>query len=302
MKFLEKYRSGFIALVGRPNVGKSTLLNRFVGEKIAIMSDKAQTTRNKIQGVYTDQEAQIIFIDTPGIHKPKHKLGQYMLDITYDTLGEVDCIVYVFDVGQKFGSGEQFILGLLKKVNTPVILLLNKIDLLQKEQLLPIIKAMSEQYSFEEIIPLSAKTGENLSHVLDILKNYLPPGPKYYPEEMITDQPEIFLMEEMIREKVLHLTQEEIPHSVAVKIDNLIERPENTIYLAATIYLERDSQKGILIGKKGRMLKEIGTLSRLEIEKLLGSKIFLDLHIKVKPNWRQKETELRSLGYDKREQ
>jgi len=299
---LEKYRSGFIALVGRPNVGKSTLLNRFVGEKIAIMSDKAQTTRNKIQGVYTDQEAQIIFIDTPGIHKPKHKLGQYMLDITYDTLGEVDCIVYVFDVGQKFGSGEQFILGLLKKVNTPVILLLNKIDLLQKEQLLPIIKAMSEQYSFEEIIPLSAKTGENLSHVLDILKNYLPPGPKYYPEEMITDQPEIFLMEEMIREKVLHLTQEEIPHSVAVKIDNLIERPENTIYLAATIYLERDSQKGILIGKKGRMLKEIGTLSRLEIEKLLGSKIFLDLHIKVKPNWRQKETELRSLGYDKREQ
>ncbi len=299
---MEKYRSGFIALVGRPNVGKSTLLNRFVGEKIAIMSDKAQTTRNKIQGVYTDQEAQIIFIDTPGIHKPKHKLGQYMLDITYDTLGEVDCIVYVFDVGQKFGSGEQFILGLLKKVNTPVILLLNKIDLLQKEQLLPIIKAMSEQYSFEEIIPLSAKTGENLSHVLDILKNYLPPGPKYYPEEMITDQPEIFLMEEMIREKVLHLTQEEIPHSVAVKIDNLIERPENTIYLAATIYLERDSQKGILIGKKGRMLKEIGTLSRLEIEKLLGSKIFLDLHIKVKPNWRQKETELRSLGYDKREQ
>ncbi len=299
---MKEYRSGFIALVGRPNVGKSTLLNQFVGEKIAIMSDKAQTTRNKIQGVYTDKEAQIIFIDTPGIHKPKHKLGQYMLDITYDTLDEVDCIVYVFDVSQKFGGGEEFILELFKKVNTPVILLLNKIDLLQKEQLLPIISDMNEKFSFKEIIPLSAKTGENLSHVLGILKNYLPQGPQYYPEEMITDQPEVFLMEEMIREKVLHLTKEEIPHSVAVKIDNLIERPENTIYLGATIYLERDSQKGILIGKKGQMLKEIGTLSRLEIEKLLGSKTFLDLHIKVKPNWRQKETELRFLGYDSREQ
>lgn len=299
---MTEYRSGFMALIGRPNVGKSTLLNQLVGEKIAIMSDKPQTTRNKIQGVYTDETSQIIFIDTPGIHKPKHKLGQYMLDITYNTLDEVDCILYIFDVSQKFGGGEEFILDLLKKINTPVLLILNKIDLIPKEQLLPIMKEMSGKFSFKEIIPVSAKTEENLGNMLAVLKNYLPTGPKYFPEEMITDQPEIFLVEEMIREKVLHLTEEEIPHSVAVKIDNLVERSEDTIYMGATIYLERDSQKGILIGKRGQMLKEIGTLSRLEIEKLLGSKIFLDLHIKVKPNWRHRESELRTLGYDSREQ
>lgn len=298
---MTEYRSGFIALIGRPNVGKSTLLNQFVGEKIAIMSDKSQTTRNKIQGVYTDDTSQIIFIDTPGIHKPKHKLGQYMLDITYDTFNEVDCILYVFDVNQKFGGGEGFILDLLKKTKTPVILVLNKIDLLLKEQLLPIIKDMSERFTFKEIIPVSAKTGENLDYIIAELKNYLPVDPQYYPAEMVTDQPEVFLMEEIIREKVLHLTEEEIPHSVAVKIDSLIERSEDAIYLGATIYLERDSQKGIVIGKKGQMLKEIGTRSRLEIEKLLGSKIFLDLHVKVKSNWRQKETDLRSLGYDSKE-
>lgn len=292
------FRSGFVTLVGRPNVGKSTLLNKIVGQKIAIMSDKPQTTRNKIQGVFTHQDYQIIFIDTPGIHKPKHKLGEYMVKQAQSALGEVDCILYIYDISQEFGSGEEYILQLLEEVQTPVILVINKIDLVSKEALLPFIQQMIERFSFAEIVPVSAVTGENIERLLDVIQQYLPVGPQYYPEEMVTDQPEQFIMAEIIREKVLQLTREEIPHSVAVKIENLIKRSEDLVYVGAVIYLERDSQKGIVIGKQGRMLKQIGQLSRQEIENLLGGRIFLDLRVKVKPGWRRREEELRSLGYD----
>lgn len=295
---MTEFRSGFVTLVGRPNVGKSTLLNNIVGQKIAIMSDKPQTTRNKIQGVFTHQDYQIIFIDTPGIHKPKHKLGEYMVKQAQSALGEVDCVLYIYDISQKFGPGEEYILQLLEEVQTPVILVINKIDLVAKEALLPIIQQMSERFSFDEIVPVSAVTGENIERLLDLIKQYLPVGPQYYPEEMVTDQPEQFIMAEIIREKVLQLTREEIPHSVAVKIDNLIQRSQDLVYVGAVIYLERDSQKGIVIGKQGRMLKQIGQLSRQEIENLLGSRIFLDLRVKVKPGWRRREEELRALGYD----
>lgn len=292
------FRSGFVTLMGRPNVGKSTLLNRIIGQKIAIMSDKPQTTRNKIQGVFTDQDAQIIFIDTPGIHKPKHKLGEYMVKQAQSALGEVDCILYIYDISQEFGPGEEYILQLLEGVQTPVILVINKIDLVAKETLLPFIEQMSERFSFDEIVPVSAVTGENTERLLEVIKEYLPEGPQYYPEEMVTDQPEQFIMAEIIREKVLQLTREEIPHSVAVKIENLIQRSRDLVYVGAVIYLERDSQKGIVIGKQGRLLKQIGQLSRQEIENLLGSRIFLDLRVKVKPGWRRREEDLRSLGYD----
>lgn len=294
------FRSGFFAIIGRPNVGKSTLLNKLVGQKIAIMSDKPQTTRNKIQGVYTDPDCQIIFMDTPGIHIPKHKLGEYMVQVARNSLAEVDGVLYVYDASQEFGGGEEFILQLLGEVETPVFLIINKIDLIPKDNLLPMIQAMSQRFSFKEIIPVSAVTGENLDRMLETLKEYLPEGPQYYPEGMITDQPEQFVMAEIIREKVLHLTREEIPHAVAVQIQDLIQRSENTVYVGAVIYLERDSQKGIVIGKGGRMLKEIRQRSRTEIEKLLGSKIFLDLRVKVKPDWRRREGELRALGYDPR--
>lgn len=297
---MAEYRSGFAALIGRPNVGKSTLLNNLIGQKIAIMSDKPQTTRTKIQGVYTDADAQIVFMDTPGIHKPKHKLGEYMVQVARNSLSGVDVILYVFDVTQEFGAGEEFILQLLHEVSTPVFLILNKIDLLPKVNLLPLIQDLSLRFSFSEIIPVSAVTGENLDHLVRVLKSYLPEGPQYYPEGMVTDQPERFVMAEIIREKVLQLTREEIPHAVAVQIQELIQRSEDTVYVGAVIYVERDSQKGIVIGKGGQMLKEIGQRSRLEIEHLLGSKIFLDLRVKVKPGWRRREGDLRALGYDAR--
>lgn len=281
-------------------MGKSTLLNQLVGQKIAIMSDKPQTTRNKIQGIYTDQNYQIIFIDTPGIHKPKHKLGEYMSEVTRSSLTEVDCILYVYDSTKSFGPGEEYIIQLLAGINTPVILLINKIDLIDKEELLPLIEEMSKRFSFAEIIPVSASTGENIAYMLEVLENYMPEGPQYYPEDMVTDQPERFIMAEIIREKVLQLTEEEIPHAVAVQIEELIERPGGIIYVGAIIYLERDSQKGIVIGKGGQKLKEIGQQSRMEIEDLLDSKIFLDLRVRVKADWRRREKDLRNLGYDKR--
>lgn len=299
---MSEYRSGFITIIGRPNVGKSTLLNQIIGEKIAIMSDKPQTTRNKIQGIYTEEDCQIVFIDTPGIHKPKHKLGEYMVQIAKNSLKEVDGIMYIFDANQEFGGGEEFILQLLAGIKTPVFLVINKIDLINKEMLLPIIQKMSERFPFAEIIPVSAKTGENTAHLLTVLKNYLPVGPQYYPEEMVSDQPERFVMAEIIREQVLHMTREEIPHAVAVQIEELIERSENTIYVGGVIYLERDSQKGIIIGKGGQMLKQIGQRSRIAIENLLGSKVFLDLRVKVKADWRRRASDLRALGYDPRQQ
>jgi GTP-binding protein Era len=290
-------KSGFIAIIGRPNAGKSTLLNSILERKIAIISDKPQTTRNRITGILTREEAQIVFLDTPGIHKPKHKLGQYMVDIAQSTLEEVDVIYYMVDATAQFGPGEEYIIGRLKKVDTPVFLILNKIDLLKKEQILSLIAEWQDRMDFQEVFPLSALKGENINPLIDKTIDYLPEGPKYYPDEAVTDQPEQVVISELIREKILHLTREEIPHSIAVIIEMMEKRANETVYIGATIFVERDSQKAIIIGKKGEMLKKIGSAARSDIEFLLGNKVFLELWVKVKPDWRNKERILRNLGY-----
>ncbi|MBB5354523.1 GTP-binding protein Era [Anoxybacillus mongoliensis] len=294
----EGYKSGFVAIIGRPNVGKSTFLNRVIGQKIAIMSDKPQTTRNKIQGVYTTDDAQIIFIDTPGIHKPKHKLGDFMVKVAQSALQEVDLILFMVNAVEGLGRGDEFIIERLKQVQTPVFLVINKIDEVHPDDLLPLIEQYRSLHSFAEVIPISALQGNNVETLLQQIKNYLPEGPQYYPAHQVTDHPERFIIAEFIREKALHLTREEVPHSIAVVIDS-IERRENsdTVYVAATIIVERDSQKGIIIGKRGQMLKEIGQRARVDIEALLGSKVFLELWVKVQKDWRNKMAQLRDLGY-----
>ncbi|WP_227767499.1 GTPase Era [Zhaonella formicivorans] len=297
----ENFRSGFVAIIGRPNVGKSTLLNRVLGQKVAIMSDKPQTTRNKIRGVYTAENVQIVFLDTPGIHKPKHKLGEYMVETALHTLREVDAVLYVVDVTAEYGAGEEYVLKALSQVDTPVILALNKIDLLDKNKLLALIAEYSHRFDFAAIVPVSAASGENVERLLQVLAQYLPEGPQYYPPEMVTDQPERLVIAELIREKVLHLTREEVPHSVAVQIETIEQRGTGGIYVGAVIYVERDSQKGIIIGKKGQMLKSIGQLAREDIEALLGSKTYLELWVKVRPDWRRREADLRNFGYTPQE-
>ncbi|CUA79932.1 GTPase Era [Anoxybacillus suryakundensis] len=294
----EGYKSGFVAIIGRPNVGKSTFLNRVIGQKIAIMSDKPQTTRNKIQGVYTTDDAQIIFIDTPGIHKPKHKLGDFMVRVAQSALQEVDLILFMVNAVEGLGRGDEFIIERLKHVQTPVFLVINKIDEVHPDDLLPLIEQYRSLHAFAEVIPISALQGNNVETLLQQIKNYLPEGPQYYPAHQVTDHPERFIIAEFIREKALHLTREEVPHSIAVVIDS-IERRENsdTVYVAATIIVERDSQKGIIIGKRGQMLKEIGQRARVDIEALLGSKVFLELWVKVQKDWRNKMAQLRDLGY-----
>ncbi|MEL7564941.1 MAG: GTPase Era [Dehalobacterium sp.] len=295
-----EYKSGFVTIIGRPNVGKSTLLNSILGQKIAIMSDKPQTTRNKIQGFYTKENAQIIFIDTPGIHKPQHKLGEYMVTVAERTLNEVDVILYLVDATADFGAGEEFIIKQLEKIETPVFLMINKIDLIPRENLFAIIDRYSSKYSFAEIIPVSALKRDNVDHLLSVLEQYLPEGPQFYPEDMVTDQPEKAIVAELIREKALLMTREEIPHSIAVEVTDFKERDQNMVYVGAIIYVERDSQKGIIIGKKGSMLKEIGKLARVDIENLLDSKIYLELWVKVQKDWRNRDVALRNFGYDKR--
>ncbi|MBD1382110.1 GTPase Era [Metabacillus arenae] len=296
------YKSGFVSIIGRPNVGKSTFLNRVIGQKIAIMSDKPQTTRNKIQGVYTTNDSQTVFIDTPGIHKPKHKLGDFMMKIAQNTLKEVDLILFMINAEEGFGRGDEYIIERLKDSNTPVFLVINKIDQLHPDQLLPLIEQYRSLYPFKEIVPISALQGNNVETLLEQIKSYLPQGPQYYPADQVTDHPERFIMAELIREKVLHLTREEIPHSVAVVID-AIERRENNqaVYVSATIVIERDSQKGIIIGKQGKMLKEIGQRARVDIEALLGTKVFLELWVKVQKDWRNKMTHLRDYGFNQDE-
>ena len=282
-------------------MGKSTLLNQLVGQKIAIVSDTPQTTRNRILGILTLPDAQILFLDTPGIHKPQHKLGDFMLKSARSALREVDLILFVSDVTESVGPGERFILDMLENETAPVVLVLNKVDLLLKEKLLPIITKYSGFRDFAAVVPLSALTGDNTDRLLSVIKDALPEGPQYYPEDEVTDQPERVVAAELIREKIFRLTREEIPHSTAVEVEEMKTRPNGDVFLRATIYVERDSQKGIIIGAAGSMLKEIGQQARLEMENIFGSRFFVDLWVKVKKDWRNKEGSLRMFGYDDRE-
>jgi GTP-binding protein Era len=295
----ETYKSGFVSIIGRPNVGKSTFLNRVIGQKIAIMSDKPQTTRNKIQGVYTVNDAQIIFIDTPGIHKPKHKLGDFMTKMAQNTLKEVDIVLFMVNVEEGLGRGDEFIIEKLKETSQPVFLILNKIDQIHPDKLLSIINQYKDLYSFREIVPISALQGNNVETLIEQIRKYLPEGPQYYPENQVTDHPERFIVTELIREKVLHLTREEVPHSIAVVMDSMERREgrEDTVYIGATVIVERSSQKGIIIGKQGSMLKEVGIRARQDIEALLGSKVFLELWVKVQKDWRNRLSNLRDYGF-----
>lgn len=292
------YKSGFITIIGRPNVGKSTFLNRVIGEKIAIMSDKAQTTRNTIQAVLTDDEAQIVFIDTPGIHKPKHKLGDFMVKIAENTLNEVDVILFMINAAEGYGRGDQFIIDRLATINKPVYLIINKIDQVHPDQLFDLIVEYKDKYLFKEIVPISALEGNNVDHLLSVIKDNLAEGPKYYPDDHITDHPERFIISEFIREKALQLTKEEIPHSLAVVIDKIERQEGEKVQIHATIIIERDSQKGIIIGKQGSMLKKIGIQARKDIERLLGSKVYLNLWVKVQKNWRNRDHYLHEYGYN----
>lgn len=291
-----------MAILGRPNVGKSTFLNQVLGQKIAIMSDKAQTTRNKIMGIYTTDSEQIVFIDTPGIHKPKTALGDFMVESAYSTLREVETVLFMVPADEERGKGDNMIMERLKAAKIPVILVINKIDKVHPDQLLEKIEDFRSQMDFKEIVPISALQGNNIPTLLNLLKENLEEGYQYFPEDQITDHPERFLVSEMIREKVLQLTREEVPHSVAVVIESM-KRDEETdkIHIRATIMVERDSQKGIIIGKKGSMLKKIGQLARRDIEIMLGDKVFLETWVKVKKNWRDKKLDLADFGYNKKE-
>ncbi len=291
-----KFRSGFITVIGRPNVGKSTLINALVGEKIAAVSDKPNTTRNRILGIRTLPNAQLVFLDTPGIHKPRGPLGKAMVHTAMSAVQEADVIVMMIEVKEPFGRGDSFIIESLPK---PSILVVNKIDTIKKNELLPILQGSNEfEGKFKEIIPISALNADGTQELLDAIVKYLPEGPKYFPEDMITDQPERFIAAEFIREKIFTLTQQEIPYQTAVAIEEFEEIPEkNLIKISAVIYVERANHKGILIGKKGEMLKEIGTLARADIEKILGTKVFLELWVKVKDKWTHRENLIREFGY-----
>ena len=294
-----KYKSGFISIIGRPNVGKSTFLNRVIGQKIAIMSDKPQTTRNKVQGVLTQNDSQMIFIDTPGIHKPKHKLGDFMMKVATNTLREVDVIIFMVNAVEGIGRGDEFILEKLQNVKTPVFLVINKIDEVHPDSLLPLIEKYKEKLDFKAIVPISALQGNNVETLLAQLKEELPEGPQYYPADQVTDHPERFIISELIREKALHLTREEVPHSIAVVIDSIKKQEgKDMINVMATIIVERSSQKGIIIGKQGSMMKEIGQRARKDIELLLGSKVHLELWVKVQKDWRNKASVLRDYGFN----
>ena len=300
----DNFKSGFVTIIGRPNVGKSTLMNRLIGQKIAITSNKPQTTRNRIQTVYTDMDkGQIIFLDTPGIHKAKNKLGTYMVNVAERTLNEVDVVLWLVEPSTFIGAGEQHIIEQLKKVKTPVILIINKVDMVaEKEKLLEYIDVYRKVYDFAEIIPTSAIRGENTQDVIDSIFKYLPYGPQFYDEDTITDQPERAICAEIIREKALHALNDEIPHGIAVGIDQMKERKGKgcgIVDIDATIVCERDSHKGIIIGKQGAMLKKIGTNARFEMERLLGAKVNLKLWVKVKKDWRDSDFLIKNFGYDR---
>jgi len=292
------FKSGFISIIGRPNVGKSTLLNLLLGEKIAIVSDKPQTTRNRILGIKNHPAGQIIFLDTPGIHRAQSRLNRSMVKVALATYSEVDGVCFMIEADRSDNDENDFILETLTKIEKPVFLVINKIDLVPKSDLLPIMERYSRLRSFEQIIPISALLGDGVETFVDELLKILPEGPRLFPEDMITDLPERFLVAELIREKVFQLTQEEIPYATAVVVEDFKEREEkNLIVIRATIQVERESQKGILIGKRGRMLKEIGRLAREEIEALLGARVFLELWVKEEKSWREDPQALRRLGY-----
>ena len=292
------YKSGFVTVIGRPNVGKSTLLNHIIGEKVSIISDKPQTTRNKIQLVYTTSEYQIVFLDTPGIQMPKNKLGEYMLKISKSTLEEVDVITFMVDDSMETGRLDNYIIGELKSIKTPIILLINKIDKLSKEEIVKRILKYDALDMFHEIIPISAINGENTTAYVNAIEKLLPEGPQYFPEDMITDQPERVIISEIIREKALENLQEEIPHGIFVGVEEIFKREnKELIDIEAIIYCEKESHKGIVIGKGGKMIREIGKTARKDIESLLGSQVNLQLWVKVEKNWREKEGKLKYFGY-----
>ena len=292
----ENFKSGFVTIIGRPNVGKSTLMNRMIGQKIAITSNKPQTTRNRIQTVYTD-----IFLDTPGIHKAKNKLGEYMVNVAEKTLNEVDVVLWLVEPSNFIGAGEQHIAEQLKKVKTPVILIINKMDMVEKDKVLEFIDTYRKIYDFAEIIPTSALRGQNIDDVIDSIFKYLPYGPQFYDEDTITDQPERAICAEIIREKALHALNDEVPHGIAVAIDQMKTRKGGIVDIDATIVCERDSHKGIIIGKQGSMLKKIGTNARYEMERLLDTKVNLKLWVKVKKDWRDSDFLIKNFGYREEE-
>ena len=294
------FKSGFVTLIGRPNVGKSTLMNYLIGQKIAITSNKPQTTRNRIQTVLTTEEGQIVFVDTPGIHKAKNKLGEYMVNVAERTLNEVDVVLWLVEPTTFIGAGEKHIAEQLKKVSTPVILVINKIDSVKKEEILPAIATYKDIYDFAEIVPVSARNGNNTEELLKAVMKYLPYGPQFYDEDTITDQPERQIVAELIREKALHSLQEEIPHGIAVAIDSM-KMKNKVMHIDATIICERDSHKGIIIGKGGSMLKRIGTAARMEIENLMDTKVNLKLWVKVRREWRDSDMYMKNYGYNPKE-
>ena len=289
-------KSGFVSIIGRPNVGKSTLINNLVGYKVAITSNKAQTTRNTIQGIYNDDDTQIVFVDTPGIHKPIHKLGQRLNDEAYYSIDDVDIILFLIDVTKPFGKGDEFVLNKIKKSNKPVFLVLNKVDKINNEQLIKLIVEYKDLYNFKEIIPLSALKGKNTDELIKVLKNYLPDNIKYFPDEELTNTSKEFRISEIVREKVLRLTHEEVPHAVTCVTESYVEAKDK-IVASVIIIVERDNLKSIIIGKQGSMLKDIGIKARLDIEKVENKKVFLDLHVKTIKNWRDKEKYLKELGF-----
>lgn len=293
----KKFKSGFVTLIGRPNVGKSTLLNYIIGEKISIVSDKIQTTRNRIHGIVTEEDAQIIFVDTPGVHRPKHELGDTMVNISLQTLRDVDIVLFLINANEGFGKGDEFIINKLTELNIPIFLVINKIDLVHPDELLPLITSYNEKLDFTETIPLSALNGNNVDTLRTLIKSYLPEGPQFYHEDDKTDRTLQFQMSEIIREKVLHHTEEEIPHSVHVVIES-VEAKNNKQHIHALIITERPSQKGILIGKRGSMLKRIGIDARKELELLLEEKVNLQLWIKVVPDWRNRRNLLEQYGFE----
>lgn len=298
----EQKKSGFVTLIGRPNVGKSTLMNQIIGQKVAITSHKPQTTRNRIQTVYTSDQGQIVFLDTPGIHKAKNKLGEYMVSVAERTLKEVDVILWLVEPGTFIGAGERHIAQQLAHVNTPVILVINKVDTVKKEEVLTFIDVYRKLLDFTEIVPVCALKGTNKDTLLELIFRYLPYGPMFYDEDTITDQPMRQIAAELIREKALKLLTEEIPHGIAVSIDIMRQRPKGSIWdIEATIVCERDSHKGIIIGKGGTMLKKIGSAARYEIEKQLEAKVNLKLWVKVKKDWRDSDFLMKNFGYDKKE-